>query len=194
MWRALDLLGWLKWPTLLAILVMPPWFYFGGWRDGWEGRRLALYGPEAVAGMPLLLSHAADADPLGERSVAWSARLCADCAARLKALRLGYADCDAPPLRWAEAQGANGRLQVTLSAPPASGSVCLWVELEPLDAVARTRRWPLRGEPSAPSASSPPPPPPPRGVSDVVHLPPAAPRPRPWPPARRRARRARRRR
>lgn len=155
MWRALDLLGWLKWPTLLAILVAPPSFYFGGWRDSWDGQRLALYGPELVAGMPLLLSHAADADPLGEPRVTWRAQLCADCAARLKALRLSYAGCDAPPPRWTEAQGPNGFLQAALAAPPASGSVCLWVELEPLDAVARAHRWPLRGAPSAPSPSSP---------------------------------------
>ncbi|HKX96148.1 MAG TPA: hypothetical protein VJM48_15700 [Methylibium sp.] len=153
MWRALDLLGWLKWPTLLAILVAPPWFYFGGWRDGWNGYDQALYGPELVAGMPLLLSHDAGDNPLGERAIPWNAHLCADCAARLRALRLGYADCDAPPLRWTEAHGANGRLQATPPAPAASGSVCLWVELEPLDALPRAHRWPLRGTPLSPIPS-----------------------------------------
>lgn len=154
MWRSLDLLGWLKWPTLLAILVVPPWFYFGGWRDGWNGHDQALYGPELVAGMPLLLSHDADEDPLGAQAVAWHVRLCAQCAARLKALRLGYADCDAPPLHWTEAQGANGRLQARPPAPAAIGSVCLWVELEPVDAGPGTHRWPLRGELSPPFTPS----------------------------------------
>lgn len=62
MLRSLDLLGALKWPSLLAITALPVYFYFNGWRDLYTGADVALYGPELVAGMPLLLSHDADAE------------------------------------------------------------------------------------------------------------------------------------
>lgn len=127
MGRWLDVLGPLKWPTLVVVLVLPTWFYFDGWRNDWNGEPLAVYSAEAIAGLPLVPLHAASADPLADATTAWHVRLCADCPGRVRALRLAQGDCVNAPRRWTPAQGQDGRLvaKVDRPLPAAGGSVCL---------------------------------------------------------------------
>lgn len=146
MWRGLDVLGALKWPSVLAVTLLPLWFYLTDWRHGYAGTGVVIYGPEMVAGMPLLLSHRADADPVRDPAVDWSARVCEACVARLKSLRLAHADCAAPPARWMQAEGPDGRLTARLETPNAlreAQAPCVWVELQPIDSAAGTHRWQL---------------------------------------------------
>lgn len=138
----LDLLGPWKWPTLAAITVLPLAAFFLSWRDSDAGIGAAVYGPELLAGMPLVLLHPAGADPRAA-DVSWSARNCADCVARLQSLRLGYADCDHAPAQWVTAQGAAGRLTAVLPRAALAGArLCLWAELQTADSRAQ-HRWPL---------------------------------------------------
>lgn len=150
-------LGVLKWPTLVAVLVLPTWFYFDGWRSGWNGEPLAVYSAEVVAGLPLVPMHPAGADPLEDATTAWQLRLCADCPSRVRTVRLGHGDCVNPPSQWTPAQGQDGRLaaRVARAAPPGTGAVCLWVALDTTDGNTGLHRWTLRA--ASPSSEFKPP-------------------------------------
>lgn len=143
--RSLDLLGAWKWPTLAAITVLPLVSFWLSWRDWDAGIGAALYGPELLAGVPLVLLHASGADPRAD-DIGWSARSCADC--RLRSLKLGYADCGQPPSQWAEAHGAAGRLSATLPRAALAGArLCLWAELQTTDGRTAQHRWALGSAP-----------------------------------------------
>jgi hypothetical protein len=147
MLASLDFLGAFKWPSVLAISALPVLSYFASWGNWDEGLGAALYGPELVAGVPLVLSHRAHADPLRDDTVTWAVRGCQTCATTLRRVRLAYAGCDAPPLQWSDAQGPAGRAQVELRRaelrqPPA---LCLWIDAEASDGKHEQRRWPLAG-------------------------------------------------
>lgn len=153
MWRALDVLGALKWPSLIAIGVLPLWFYATDWREGFAGDGPVLYAPELVAGLPVVVSHATDAEPLHDEAVRWTLRLCTGCQEGLRAARLALGGCEAAPSRWTEAHGAHGYLQALVTAPAGPASVsapagrCLWVELERRDGSKEARGWPLGQKP-----------------------------------------------
>jgi hypothetical protein len=144
MLASLDVLGRLKWPSLLAVTALPiaSWFFY--WRDWDCGLGAALYGPETVAGVALVLAHHADAQPLRDARVQWFVRSCQVCEPRLQRARLAYADCAQPPLRWTEAHGSAGRAAVVLSRPAATDA-CLWIDAEVGDGRRQQRAWPLRG-------------------------------------------------
>jgi hypothetical protein len=160
MLRPLDwlrVLGVLKWPTLVAVLVLPTWFYFDGWRNGWNGEPLAVYSAEVVAGLPLVPMHPASADPLEDATTAWQLRLCGDCPGRVRSVRLAHGDCVNLPSQWASAQGQDGRLAAVVprAAPSATGAVCLWVALDATDGSTGLHRWTLRAAPRAPEFKPP---------------------------------------
>jgi hypothetical protein len=153
----LRVLGLMKWPTLIAVLVLPTWFYFDGWRDGWNGEPLAVYSAEVVAGLPLVPMHSAGADPLEDATTAWQLRLCADCTRRMRSVRLAHGGCVNAPNQWTAAQGQDGRLtaRVDRAALSIHDAVCVWVEVEAIDGSSGLHRWTLRAAP--PSSESKPP-------------------------------------
>jgi len=147
MLSSLDILGAFKWPSVLAISAVPVVSYFASWGDWDSGLGAALYGPEAVAGVPLVLSHRADADPLRDDTVTWAVRGCETCATTLRRVRLAYAACEAPPVQWSHADGPAGRAQVELQRAELRQplALCLWIDAEASDGRREQRRWPLAG-------------------------------------------------
>lgn len=58
MTRALDVLGWMKWPSVFVVTLFPLLAYFlGNWPGYWAGEARALYGPAVVGRYAVALAH-----------------------------------------------------------------------------------------------------------------------------------------
>lgn len=140
MLNGFDFLGPLKWPSLAAVSVIPAVCFAWFWGDFDRAQAMRVYGPASVGSTPILLTAPAAADA-SDPTTRWCARTCADCAARVSSLELGYGGERAAPVRWATAEPDQGRACVDLPRPTVHRQF-IWVRVA--DQSGRNERaWPL---------------------------------------------------
>lgn len=142
MLSSLDFMGPLKWPNILAVTLVPAASFAWLWGDFDDATAMRLYGPEQVGGVPLLVMHAADADPRSEET-RWCVRTCAACGERIAGIELAYGGETPPGGEWAAASADGTAACATLD--PAPRPARLWLRATMTDGASASHGWRLGG-------------------------------------------------
>lgn len=151
--KALDALGWAKWPSVLLIVLFPILAYtLGQWPRYWVGERVAMFGPVTTGGMAVLLTHPADRQPSDDQAVPWTVHIERTAAPRILSAAVAYANDarHAPTSGWQELAAVHAWEWSGALEPPDGGGrvVHVWVRLRengghhhdvvwPVEAIAR---------------------------------------------------------
>lgn len=142
MLKALDFLGSLKWPSMLAITVVPAVSFLWFWGDFDRAVPMQLYGPELVGDLPVLLTHPADARLSRDPSTPWCLRTCVECMGRILAADLRYGDEMLAPGNWIAATADGVALCADLPTRRL-GERFVWLRARGLQSKLSHRAWRL---------------------------------------------------